>query len=152
MRDGLICGTIKENNMSGNNNMENQEVLKEQDSKNNNSFATEETVDVKEKQEKKKNKKEKKKKRITLEELYPEWMEYYESSCSSLASAKRYSSEWVRFYEKAELIKIPLKELKVVDMEMWLNNQIKTYGLTRKKYYTMSRIIRGSFEYAYNYK
>ena len=45
MRDGLICGTIKENNMSGNNNMENQEVLKEQDSKNNNSFATEETVD-----------------------------------------------------------------------------------------------------------
>ena len=34
-------------------------------------------------------------------------------------------------------------------MEMWLNNQIKTYSLTRKKYYTMSRIIRGSFEYAY---
>lgn len=151
MRDGLICGTIKENNMSGNN-MENKEVLKEQDSKNNNSFATEETVEIKEKQEKKKNKKEKKnkkKKSITLEELYPEWMEYYESSCSSLASVKRYSSEWDRFYEKAELIKIPLKDLKVVDMEMWLNNQIKTYSLTRKKYYTMSRIIRGSFEYAY---
>lgn len=59
-------------------------------------------------------------------------MEYYESSCSSLASAKRYSSEWDRFYEKAELIKIPLKDLKVVDIEMWLNNQIKTYSLTRK--------------------
>ena len=84
MRDGLICGTIKENNMSGNNNMENQEVLKEQDSKNNNSFATEETVEIKEKQEKKKNKKgkkNKKKKSITLEELYPEWMEYYEKMC-----------------------------------------------------------------------
>lgn len=40
--------------MSGNNNMENQEVLKEQDSKNNNSFATEETVEIKEKQEKRK--------------------------------------------------------------------------------------------------
>lgn len=146
---------MKENNMSGNNNMENKEVLKEQDSKNNNSFATEETVEVKGKQEKKKNKKEKKnkkKKSITLEELYPEWMEYYESSCSSLSSVKRYSSEWDRFYEKAELIKIPLKDLKVVDMEMWLNNQIKTYSLTRKKYYTMSRIIRGSFEYAIHQK
>lgn len=90
----------------------------------------------------------KEKKEITLEDLYPEWLDYLSLHTTKSASVKRYTSEWNKYYVSSPIIKQPIKQLNTLILDKWVHNMIKTYNLNRKKYYTMTYIIRHCMEYA----
>lgn len=88
------------------------------------------------------------KKEITLEELYPEWLDYLSLHTNKSASVKRYTSEWNKYYASSSIIKQPIKQLTTLTLDKWVHNMIKTYNMDRKKYYMMTYIIRNCMIYA----
>lgn len=87
-------------------------------------------------------------KNITLEELYPEWLEYLSLHTNRSSSVKRYTIEWKRFYESDEIIKVPIESLDKLTLDKWVHGLIKQHQLSKKQYYTMSYIMRHCMEYA----
>ena len=85
---------------------------------------------------------------MTLESLYPEWLNYYKVHTTKTASVKRYSTEWTRYYISDPIIKKPLKSLTKLMLDEWVHNVIQRHHMTKKQYYTMSFIIRNCMSYA----
>lgn len=85
---------------------------------------------------------------MTLESLYPEWLNYYKVHTTKTASVKRYSTEWTRYYISDPIIKKPLKSLTTLMLDEWVHSNIQRHQMTKKQYYTMSFILRRCMIYA----
>ncbi len=85
---------------------------------------------------------------MTLESLYPEWLNYYKVHTTKTASVKRYSTEWTRYYISDPIIKKPLKNLTTLMLDEWVHSNIQRHQMTKKQYYTMSFILRRCMIYA----
>lgn len=91
----------------------------------------------------------KKNKKITLEELYKEWIVSKEKHTNSSSYIKRITSDWEKYYVvQKSLINKPIIEFTKNELDDWAHEMIKEKELTKKQYYNMSIIIRQSLEYA----
>ena len=86
--------------------------------------------------------------RMTLEKLFPAWIAYKTDLSASSEYPKRIKSDWKRFYEGSELIRIPLRELTSITLERFVVRAIKDNGLTKTAYHNMALILRQSLDYA----
>lgn len=89
-----------------------------------------------------------KSKRLTLENLYNEWIQYKFIISNASSYVYRISVDWNRFYNGSKFIKVPLKELDSITISVFLHSLIKAERLTRKQFYNMAIILKQGLEYA----
>jgi len=87
-------------------------------------------------------------KKVTLNSLFPKWMEYKKLHGASESYLKRLNSDWRNYYEGTEIIKVPLVELTKLQLDMWAHELIQATGKTKKQFYNISVIMRQALDYA----
>ncbi len=86
---------------------------------------------------------------ITLQSIFPQWLEYKQIHTNSTSYIKRITADWHRFYViQTEFINMPLQKMTFVFLDEWAHSVIKRYNLTKKSYYNMSLILRQCLDYA----
>lgn len=85
---------------------------------------------------------------ITLEKLYPKWLEYKKLHTKASTYIIRVESEWKRYYKGTEIVRRKIADLTKLDLDMWVHNMIKSYDMTKTMYYNMSMIMRQCLDYA----
>ena len=85
---------------------------------------------------------------ITLETLYPEWLEYKRLKAAASSYIKRLESDWRNYYADTEIVKIPIVNLKKITLDTWAHSLIERTGRRRKQYYDVSVIMRRMLDYA----
>ena len=85
---------------------------------------------------------------ITLETLYPEWIEFKRLHTNAETYIIRINNDWCSFYLKDPIIKRPIVELTKLELDTWVHKLIKKNKLTKKSYYNITVIIRQALEYA----
>ncbi len=89
------------------------------------------------------------KEKITLYNIFPEWLNYKQIHTNSTSYIKRITADWKRFYvPEKELINTPICKFSKVFFDTWAHGMIKKYDMTKKQYYNMSMIIRQCLDYA----
>ena len=86
--------------------------------------------------------------KMTLEKLYPEWLQYKNLHTTKTSYIKRITQEWKKYYLNDELIKKPLEELNKLMLDEWAHKIVKENKLTKTQYYNMSIILRQGLVYA----
>ena len=87
---------------------------------------------------------------ITLEELYPIWLESRLLEVNSIMTAKKNDQDWNRYYKDTEIVKIPMKNLTVNKLRDWAHEMINSKQLDKRAYYNMTVIIKKCFEFVEN--
>ncbi len=86
---------------------------------------------------------------ITLQSIFPQWLEYKQIHTNSTSYIKRITADWHRFYViQQEFINMPLQKMTFVFLDEWAHSMIKRHNLTKKSYYNMSLILRQCLDYA----
>lgn len=86
--------------------------------------------------------------RLTLETFYHEWLEYKKLHTNASTYITRIESDWKSFYLGSPIIKIPLKRLNKLTLDVWAHRLIKEHNMTRKKYVNIQVIMRQALAYA----
>ena len=86
--------------------------------------------------------------KVTLSDMYPEWIKLKELQTSRDTYIKRIKTDWSRFYQDDPLTATPIEELTSIQCEKWLLEKIKDNKLTKTAYYNMSLIIREVLDFA----
>lgn len=89
-----------------------------------------------------------KKRRITLRQLYPEWLEHKRLHTDAETYLIRIGYEWKRFYEDSSIVDIPIRKLDKLTLDEWIHQIVKAEHLTAKRYYSMSIILRQALDFA----
>lgn len=92
--------------------------------------------------------KEKESQKMTLKNLYEDWIKYKSLKTISSAYIRRINTDWRTFYENDEISDIPIRKLTRVMLDEWSHKLIKQHDMTKTKYYNMSIIIRQALDYA----
>lgn len=87
-------------------------------------------------------------KRITLEQLFPEWLRYKSQLNTAGSYVKKLYTTWNRYYKNEPIIHSDMRDLTETELEVWAYNMIKKYDFSKKQYYNVTVIIRQSLEYA----
>lgn len=86
--------------------------------------------------------------KVNLEIFYSEWLEYKRLHTTAPTTITRIESDWKTFYLGNAIIKIPLKKLNKLTLDMWAHKLIKENNMTRKKYVNVQLIMRQALAYA----
>lgn len=86
--------------------------------------------------------------KVNLEIFYPEWLKYKSLHTTAETYITRIESDWRTFYVGTPIIKIPLKKIDKLTLDVWAHQLIKDHKMTRKKYVNMQVIMRQALEYA----
>ena len=85
---------------------------------------------------------------ITLEKLYPEWLDYKSLHTPSSGSIRQIDDDWKKYYVNDQIIKLPLSELTFLMLDEWIHKLVKEHSMTKSCYFNMSLIIRQALLYA----
>lgn len=88
------------------------------------------------------------KKNICLRSLYPEWLDFKSLHTESTAYIKTIDELWIKFYLPDSIIDTPICKLDKYTLDVWVHKLIRNNGMTKKKYYNTSVIMRQALEYA----
>ena len=86
--------------------------------------------------------------KVTLEKLYPVWLESRMLEANNVRTVKRNDQDWRRYYQDTAITKIPMKQLTSNQLKDWAHRMIADRELDKKSYYNMTVIIKKCFEYA----
>ena len=85
---------------------------------------------------------------ITLEQLYPIWLQSRILEAKNLRTVKRNHQDWNRYYKDTEIVKVPMKRLTINELKDWAHKLITDNDMNKRKYYDMAIIMKKCFEYA----
>lgn len=86
--------------------------------------------------------------KITLEELYNDWLEYKKLHTDSASYIYRIGTEWDKHYKSKDIVKWPIKSLTKLQLDEWAHTMIRDHNMSRKQYYNATMIMRQVLEYA----
>ncbi|HBI62144.1 MAG TPA: hypothetical protein DDY31_13195 [Lachnospiraceae bacterium] len=86
---------------------------------------------------------------LTFFDLYKEWLEYKKTITNSPNTVKRIEQYYKKYYQHCNLHTKKVRQISELFLEEECNRIVKEYNLTRKEWYNIRVILRGSFEYAY---
>lgn len=86
--------------------------------------------------------------KISLDRLFPEWLEYKQLHTNSTASVRRICDDWNRYYKDSCIIRMPLIRMTYLILDEWAHKMIKQHSMTKKQYYNMSLIMRQTLAFA----
>lgn len=84
----------------------------------------------------------------TLEELYPEWLDYKSLHTDASTTIRRLDDDWRRFYQGTDIVKVPVGEMTKLQLDIWAHQLVKDNHLTKKQYYNMVTIMKQVLLYA----
>lgn len=84
----------------------------------------------------------------TLEMLYPIWREYKILHRAASSYMVRIETAWKSYYAGTEIVKIPIKNLTKLTLDIWAHELIVKVGRSKKAYYNSSVIMRQILDYA----
>ncbi len=89
--------------------------------------------------------------KLTLPEIYPEWLDYRSNTGVDSCTVRRNDSDYKRFYVNEPLsealMATPLADLHKHDLEKWAYALIKAHRLNYKAYTNMAFILRDTMRY-----
>jgi len=85
---------------------------------------------------------------LTVEALYPAWLNMMGLHGASSTYLKRIDADWRNHYVGNTIIKIPLAQINKQKMDIWAHTLIKKLQGKKKQYYNISLIMRGILDYA----
>ena len=88
------------------------------------------------------------KRRITLEELYPRWLDFKSLHTPAQTYINRIEREWEHHYEGTEIVRIPIRQLTKLMLDEWVHRLIKENNMSAKQYYNATVIMRQALDYA----
>ena len=83
----------------------------------------------------------------TIENLYPDFLEY-KSTDTSLANANKLDWVWNKFYKNDAFIKNEILKIDVPTLKTWYLNKITQYNLTARQFKEMKSLLNMLFDYA----
>lgn len=83
----------------------------------------------------------------TIENIYPDFLEY-KSTDTSLANANKLDWVWNKFYKDDEFVKNEISKIDVPTLKIWYLNKIKQYNLTARQFKEMKSLLNMLFDYA----
>lgn len=83
----------------------------------------------------------------TLEDLYPQWLEY-KAAETSLANAHSLGNDWAKYYEGDPLTRRKMASIKVPELLQWFLRKIAEHNLTRRKFRDMKTVLNSMLDYA----
>lgn len=86
--------------------------------------------------------------KVTLEILYPQWLEYKRLHGASSTYLKRINSDWRNYYAGTDIVKVPLANLTKLMLDVWAHELIERVGHMKKQFYNVSMIMRQMLDYA----
>ena len=86
--------------------------------------------------------------KITLADLFEKFYEYKKKTTWSRSSCTRNMSVWKNYYLGSEIIKKPIREIKLKDLEEWAYGLIKGRRLTKKEFDNVATWMKQMMEYA----
>lgn len=84
---------------------------------------------------------------VTLEEIYPIWLQSRLLEVKSNNTVKKNDQDWRRYYKGTDIIKIPMKNLSVNQLRDWAHKIIDDNQLNKRDFYNMIIIMKKCFEY-----
>lgn len=84
---------------------------------------------------------------VTLEELYPIWLESRMLEVKNIRTVKKNDQEWRRYYKGTDITKIPMKDLSINELKDWAHKMIDENQFNKRDYYDMTLIIKKCYEY-----
>lgn len=88
-----------------------------------------------------------KRKRMTLREIYPQWMEYKKLHCAE-TTIPRIEGDWKKYYEGTPIADRRIRELTKIELDEWIHGLIREYDMTKAMYNNCTLIIRQCLDYA----
>ena len=85
---------------------------------------------------------------ITLEQLYPEWIQHKRLYTKAENYITRIEREWKSYYEGTEITKIPIRNLTRLQLDEWAHALVKEHDMSNKQYYNCTVIMRQAMDYA----
>ena len=86
--------------------------------------------------------------KVNLEVFYYEWLKYKRLHTTASTYITRIESDWKTFYVGTPIVKIPLKNINKLTLDIWAHQLIKEHDMTRKKYVNVQVIMRQALSYA----
>lgn len=86
---------------------------------------------------------------ITLESLFPEWLEYKESITSSGNTIRRHEQHWAKYFSGTPLVSIKLGQFDCLELQKSCNLLVKQHNLSSKEWQNIKTILTGMFDYAF---
>jgi len=87
---------------------------------------------------------------VTLESLYPEWIEYKKLHGITDTYIIRINSNWRNYYADSAIVTKPIEQLDKYTLDVWVHQLIKQVGHKKKEYYNISGIMRQILDFAVN--
>lgn len=84
----------------------------------------------------------------TLENLYPKWLEYKGLHTTAKTYLTRINTDWNTYYKNTPIVSTSIKDLTMLELDIWAHELIKNYNMTKNQYYNVTLIMRQSLEYA----
>ena len=85
---------------------------------------------------------------LTLEKLYPQWLEHKKLYTTAETYIIRIECDWKKYYVGTDIIKKPLTSLTKLSLDEWAHKLIKDYNMTKNQYYNVTVIMRQALLYA----
>lgn len=85
---------------------------------------------------------------MTLEILYPEWLEYKRLHTQAETYIIRINADWKHYYLNTDIIHVPIVKMDKLLLDKWAHKLIKDNQMTKVQYYNSTVIIRQALDYA----
>lgn len=85
--------------------------------------------------------------KITLEELYPEWLNYKSKHVKSSTITKT-QCDWNKFYKGTALANTQIRNMTVLMLDEWIHDTIQKYNMKKTCYHNVRSIITQELDYA----
>lgn len=79
---------------------------------------------------------------ISLEMLYPEWLEKRTNANVNIRTIRRNKNHWNKYYKNHKLVKIPVTTITTDILETFFNGKVKEHSLTLKELNNMKFILK----------
>ena len=86
--------------------------------------------------------------KLTVAELYTEWLKYKNLHVRSSGTMKRISAAWKKYYKEDEISRKKVQDLTELYLDEWIHEKIQNYHFNTKQYYNMSLPMRQMMEFA----
>lgn len=87
---------------------------------------------------------------LTLEHVFPKWLEFQYLSSGKNGTANKSQWVWNKYYKDTSIVKIPLETMTTGKLSRWLLQVINDNQLTRKKYNEVKGILNQLYDYCVN--
>ena len=85
---------------------------------------------------------------MTLETLYPRWLEFKSLHTDAPTYITRIGNEWKKHYEGTDIVKVPVSKLTKLMLDEWAHRLIKNNNMSKKQYYNCTVIMNQALDYA----